>query len=444
MLNCEAVKRVNRARTSFRGRPGVPRQVQSFAATRKMRRPGRGLMPALGLRFCAVVLLLCFWSGAAMAQAVRMEGVVRDSNGRAIEGAVVTVKAGSASIATTTDSKGAFTLENFPQKSGAIEVHAWGFAVAEQTWDAGAGPVIHLEIVLEVLSVREQVVVTATRMPERLGDVAGSSVTLSSDELDATPALAVDDKLKQIPGFSLFRRTGSRWANPTSQGVSLSGLGASGASRALVLEDGVPLNDPFGGWIQWPMIPEQALARVEVVPRGASSLYGGDALGGVIQFFTKQPEEPSLSLEAAYGNQNTPDLSLWAGGRSGKWDSSVSVDLFHTDGYILVPAADRGAVDTPANSEDAAVSLTIGRQLNGRTRIFGRGSFFAESRDNGTPVQTNDTQIATGVLGLDAGVGATGTFSVRLYGDAQSYDQNFSSIAADRNSESLTDKQHVP
>ena len=56
-------------------------------------------------------------------------------------------------------------------------------------------------------------------------------------------------------GFSLFRRSGSRYANPTSQGVSLRGLGASGARRALVLVDGLPLNDPFGGWVYWARVP---------------------------------------------------------------------------------------------------------------------------------------------------------------------------------------------
>src|SRR5712691_9642889 len=76
--------------------------------------------------------------------------------------------------------------------------------------------------------------------------------------------------------------TGSREANPTSQGVSLRGIGASGASRALVLDDGIPLNDPFGGWIYWGRIPLAAIERVEILRGGASDLYGSAAMGGVI------------------------------------------------------------------------------------------------------------------------------------------------------------------
>jgi len=100
-----------------------------------------------------------------------------------------------------------------------------------------------------VPAVTDTVTVTATRSEQRLGDTAASVAVVSAADLAASAAPTVDDALRQVPGFSLFRRSGSRFANPTTQGVSLRGLGASGASRALVLADGIQLNDPFGGWI---------------------------------------------------------------------------------------------------------------------------------------------------------------------------------------------------
>ena len=84
----------------------------------------------------------------------------------------------------------------------------------------------------------------------------------------------MDDALRQVAGFSLFRRTGSRAANPTAQGVSLRGLGASGASRALVLADGLPLNDPFGGLGLLGEGARLSLERLEVLRGGVSDLYG--------------------------------------------------------------------------------------------------------------------------------------------------------------------------
>ena len=370
--------------------------------------------------------------------------MVRDPSGAAIAGAAVRLQMGGVGIGVVSDSEGKFSFENVPLQKGNLTVTAHGFAPVTREIDASSGQPLQLEIVLPFATVEERVVVTATRIASRLGDVAGSELALDAEDLSATPALTVDDKLRQIPGFSLFRRTGSRTANPTTLGVSLSGVGASGASRALVLRDGVLLNDPFGGWVYWDRLPQQSLAGVEVVRRGASSLYGGDALSGVIQFMTRQPQEPDLALEVSYGSENTPDFSLWTGTRAGRWDVALASELFHTDGYVLVPESIRGPVDTPANSEDAVLDFTTGYRLGEHGRIFGRGSYFTEARHNGTPIQTNDTQIGNGAIGLDTPLGTAGSISARLYGSAQSYDQDFSAIAANRMSESLTDEQHVP
>ncbi|MCA1732903.1 MAG: Plug domain-containing protein, partial [Acidobacteria bacterium] len=97
----------------------------------------------------------------------------------------------------------------------------------------------------------ESITVTATRSEETLADTAASVTLLEKEDLQDSAPMALDEKLRRVPGFTLFRRSGSRFAHPTAQGVSLRGVGASGASRALVIDDGVPLNDPFGGWVYW-------------------------------------------------------------------------------------------------------------------------------------------------------------------------------------------------
>src|SRR5688572_20454131 len=122
--------------------------------------------------------------------------------------------------------------------------------------------------------VSETITVTATRTETRVADTPASVVMLSDETLAATAAPTIDDALRQVAGFTLFRRSGSRVANPTAQGVTLRGLGASGASRALVLDDGVPMNDPFGGWVYWGRVPRGSLDRVEVLRGGGSHRYG--------------------------------------------------------------------------------------------------------------------------------------------------------------------------
>jgi outer membrane receptor protein involved in Fe transport len=383
--------------------------------------------------------LPCLW-----AQTVQVRGIVRDPSGAVIEGASVLMRSGSYSASTMTDASGRFVFRNAPSTPGTVEISLQGFHTTVQSWGSATSPTVELDIVLQPASASEQVTVSAARTEVRLSETPGSTVLLSTADVAATPALRVDDVLRQVPGFSLFRRSDSRTANASNQGVSLRGLGGTAASRALVLEDGFPLVDAFGGWVYWDRVPRASLSNVEVFRGGASNLYGSDALGGVVQFITRQPEHPAFALETSYGNERTPDLSFWTGTRAGKWDVSLASEMFRTDGFIVVPTWQRGSIDTPADSEDATVDLTVGHQLGEKGRVFTRGSFYTESRNNGTPVQTNDTRMGEGAVGVDQEFGNHDSLAMRAYGQVQGYDQAFSSVAADRNSESLTDLQYVP
>ena len=291
----------------------------------------------------------------------------------------------------------------------------------------------------------EQVTVTASRGDARVADTPASGAVLPRAALDATAAPAVDDALRQVVGFSLFRRTGSRTANPTVQGVSLRGLGASGASRALVLADGLPLNDPFGSWVYWGRVPRLAIERVEVLRGGASDLYGSGALGGVVQVVTRPPSSGrGLEAEASAGSEATLDTSLSARGRRGDWSGRLSAEGYRTDGYVPVDEWSRGAVDSAAASRNAAVDATVERRALGDGRVFARGMAYGEDRENGTILQDNDTRIGLGALGLDWGHPDRGRGEARLWGETQLFHQSFSAVAADRSSEDLTRTQRVP
>jgi outer membrane receptor protein involved in Fe transport len=378
------------------------------------------------------------------AQTTRVEGAVRDTSGALIANASVVLNSGSYQAAAKTDASGHFLFPAVPSTSGTVEIRQEGFDPVHQSWSLGSATNVSLAIVLQPATASEQVTVSAARTEVRLSETPGSTILLTNTDVTATPALRVDDVLRQVPGFSLFRRSDSRTANASNQGVSLRGLGGTAVSRALVLEDGLPLVDAFGGWVYWDRVPRASLANVEVFRGGASNLYGSDALGGVVQFITRQPERPAFTLETSYGNERTPDLSFWTGTRAGRWDLSLASEMFRTDGYIIVPTWQRGSVDAPANSEDATVDLTVGHKLGEKGRVFGRGSFYTEFRNNGTPIQTNDTRMGEGAFGLDQEFGSSDSLTFRAYGQVQGYDQRFSSVAANRNSESLTDIQYVP
>src|SRR3954462_2259764 len=193
-------------------------------------------------------------------------------------------------------------------------------------------------------------VVTASRSEERLTDAVAPTSVLTRQDLDRSPGLTLDDQLRQIPGFSLLRRPSSLSAHPPSQGVSLRGLGPSGASRTLVLFDGVPLNDPFGGWIYWNRLPLSGLESVEVARGSLSQLYGSAAMGGAIQLLPRAPRPDTLEATARGGSYRTGDLEVFACGAApnGRWGYSLSGRLFDTDGCYICSPVDRGPVDLPA------------------------------------------------------------------------------------------------
>jgi outer membrane receptor protein involved in Fe transport len=380
----------------------------------------------------------------------RIAGVVSDETNAPVAGAEVTLRINSSVAAkTTTGASGEFAFDA-PEAAvlaGALlMVRAGGFAPLERKWSAGEGSAENLRLMLAPAPLAEELTVTATRTETRLGDTAASVVFVTAEELSTTAAVTLDDALRQVAGFQLFRRAGSRTANPTTQGVSLRATGASGASRALVLADGIPLNDPFGGWINWGRVPRESVRSVEVLRGGFSHLYGSGALGGVVNILTRGAAEggPVVSLEASYGSQHTPDASLYASGRKGRWGATLAAEAFHTDGYILVQRAERGRIDTPAGSRRSTLDVGLEYALSEDARLFVRAAYFGESRTNGTPLQTNRTHLRQWSAGGDWSHARVGQVRTRLYGGAQLYDQNFTAVAANRNTETLTRVQRVP
>ena len=227
-----------------------------------------------------------------------------------------------------------------------IRVSSEGFetATVEITGD---GPV---QVVLRPVNFADSVVVTATRGAERLPSAASSTV-LTSAELSNMAAGALDDALRSTPGFTLFRRSSSRVANPTTQGVTLRGVSGSGSSRTLVLADGVPLNDPFGSWVYWNRIPLAAVDRVEVVRGATGDLYGAGALGGVMQLLTVQPSRTRARATFDGGSHDTFRGSFFGAAEKNGWNASGAYEGVRTDGVFVLAPEVRGAVDTRADSD---------------------------------------------------------------------------------------------
>jgi outer membrane cobalamin receptor len=318
-------------------------------------------------------------------------------------------------------------------------VRAKGFSdVTHDVQASGVGPI---RIVLQPASFAESVVVTADRGEARLPSAASATV-ITSAELANSAAGSVDDVLRQTPGFSLFRRSTSRTANPTTQGVTLRGVSGSGASRTLVLADGVPLNDPFGSWVYWNRVPIAAVDRVEVVRGAAGDLYGADALGGVVQLLTIAPSRPRLRATVEGGSHATGRASLFGATTFGGWHAAASGEWQGTDGAFTIGPEVAGPVDVRADSDYRTGFVSIGTQRD-RWQASGRFSAYDEDRGNGTPVQVNSTAWRQ-LTGAAGGVVGGGAWEARVAGGSQDYYQTFSAVAAGRATERLTTEQWTP
>ena len=416
--------------------------------TSSARKPTR--LRYVSARTAAVLLFLTAVPIGASAfqtsdQFARIEGVVVDSTHAPVVNALVWFSSPRyVSLKELTGINGEFAFDVKTAAPVRLIVEVKGFSRVELPLGLAAGETKHLEVVLTPAPIKSEVTVTASRAAIETNERAASVRVISAAELETTAAPTIDDALRQVPGFQLFRRSGSRIANPTAQGVSLRGVGASGASRALMLADGIPINDPFGGWVYWGRVPRQSLDRIEVVRGAASDLYGSAALGGVVGMITKDVAGPTLELETSYGSQQTLDSSFFAGARYRDLNLSIAGESQMTDGYIVVPEQQRGPIDTPVDSRHAAINIRLAYNQRPTAQLFVRGAYFRETRNNGTPLQTNATLIREVSGGANAQLRYLGSTALRLYLSRQLMDQNFSAIAGNRATETLTRLQRVP
>ena len=231
--------------------------------------------------------------------------------------------------------------------------------------------------------------------------------------------------------------------NPTSQGLSLRGLGSTAASRTLVLQDSVPVNDPFGGWIHWDEIPVKALDSVTIATGGGSDLYGSSALGGVIDVVPARPTTARFEANAVGGGQDTSSIGLRGDLGNQQWRQLLAADSYRTAGYIPTAPSVAGPIDAPANVHYQAARSETDRTIANFNRAFLVGNMLNEARGNGTPLQTNATRLWRYIAGDDWSANPSATGRVRLFGSDEGYRQIFSSINAARTVETLTRLQRV-
>jgi len=274
----------------------------------------------------------------------------------------------------------------------------------------------------------DTIVVTGQALSDPPSDRAYDVDVITVSELGDAPTPGLDEILKGVSGLQLFRRSDSTSGHPTSQGVTLRALSGNASSRALLILDGVPQADPFGGWVNWPAYDPAGLAEVRIVRGGGSVPYGPGAIAGVIDMRSLASADFKTSVEG--GSRASLRGHLFAGGCIGSTTLTVNAQGARSDGFVPITADTRGAADREAPYENASIRARwiapIGRDVEAQLS----GLAFADSRDRGVDFTGNRTR------GADASVRLVGRGSWRwsalAYAQWRNLRSSFASVSDDR------------
>jgi vitamin B12 transporter len=297
-----------------------------------------------------------------------------------------------------------------------------------------------LAIALPTPSVAQQeIIVTGRGLDRATGDAAYADTLIPRDRLTGSGRL--DEILREVPGFQLFRRSDARSANSTSQGATLRALGGNASSRALLILDGVPQTDPFGGWINWPAYDPERLGAVRVVRGGGSGVAGPGALAGTIELDSAGPDDlTGLTGTLAYGSRDSLDARALLGVPLGAGFVTAGAHLSRGDGFVPIIQSQRGPVDRPSPYEQASLALRGIAPLGRGVELQANALLFSDERERGTPFSANDTD------GADASLRLVGRrWEALAYVQTREYHNDFASVNAARTSANLVSQQfNVP
>ena len=292
----------------------------------------------------------------------------------------------------------------------------------------------------------DQIVIADMRLPEIVvtglpvsrGDSAYNVTDIQINSLET-----VENSLRDVPGLQQFRRSDARSANPTSQGVTLRGLGGNASSRALLILDGVPQADPFGGWIAWPGYDALALNSARITRGGGSGADGQGAVSGTIELFSDNVGD-RIELGAAYGSRNSVDADLLFGRELGQGQLTISANYARGDGFIPIIEGQRGSVDRPAEYEQAGLAIRFVAPLSDAIELQTNVRAFTDDRERGFAFSENHND------GADASIRLVDRYSdwqwsALAYLQIRNFDVSFGGVADDRNSVSRVFEQfNVP
>ena len=223
----------------------------------------------------------------------------------------------------------------------------------------------------------EAIIVTGKALDLPAGQGAFASDVLSAEHVRMLASGRIEDLLGRAPGVQQFRRSDSRSSNPSAQGITLRGLGGNASSRTLVLLDGVPLVDPFFGYVPLSALPPERLDSVRVLRGAGAGGFAAGAVAGTIDLTSAGPDTLGLlSASALVNDRGESELSASLAPRlgsgfavvSGRWDRGQG--FWTTPESQRVPASVRARFDSWSTGLRAVAPLTPDIELQARALLF--------------------------------------------------------------------------
>jgi iron complex outermembrane receptor protein len=289
-------------------------------------------------------------------------------------------------LGTVSGSDGSFTLKN--RKTGQLKlvVSHIGYESAMLTVDVLLTGENNIIIRLEPqTSELTETVITATRTRKNIKDLPASVRLITTEQIKEMPSTAIDDLLRTEAGINVDRKNGI-----FSKNASVNMRGLNNSARTLVMLDGVPLNKADGGGVNFNRINTESVERIEVIKGPGSAMYGGNAMGGVINVITKDIEDkPTGSVKLSAGSCNTQGAQAWLSGRTKvlpKLGWSINSFYRRGDGYVIAPEETRDSTDVKAYLWEYNVGGKLAYNFNDSSRLEIGYNYFDDKTGDGVRV----------------------------------------------------------
>lgn len=330
-------------------------------------------------------LILFFLLTPVYVSAQQIQGFIRDqASGQPVSNANLIIP--GTNIGTVSAENGGFSLSVHNSGTITIKVSHIGYITSTQTYTVPLNGLNEVIILLNPATTNiAETVITATRTKRNINEIPAAVKVFTSEQIEEMPMTSIDDILSTDASINVDRKNGIFSKNAS---VNMRGLNSS--ARTLVMLDGVPLNKADGGGVNWNRINPESVDRIEIIKGPGSALYGGNAMGGVVNILSKQiPDQLTGSVKLSLGSCNTQQVQLWVGDRIKKLPKLAwSINSFYLrgDGYIIAPEETRDSTDVKTQLWEYNVGGKLKYNLNDSSRIEIGYNYYDDKRGDGVQI----------------------------------------------------------